>query len=269
VYVYSFGAPGHGKGVFDGVGRAIKNKVHSLIKATKTSDDGVPGVDFGYINNVTDVFQAIRHNFENSEHRVRRRAGSNSINHYKFFLYLMDENPIRRPEETFDQLHRILSNYQFTVNNIGIVYMRQCSCWCMQCMSKLMQSTLDWNDTCAIARCVFCEHETTNLYSFRKQSCHKQCGSGVESLRVIKDQRNEIAANLTHGDWMMFESPEPNVQPFWIGRALSKREGNNSCFNKESTTRRKNLMVNLPLDPGKYAVNVQWYNQRDIGSPLE
>ena len=86
MYVYSFGAPGHGKGVFDGVGGAIKNKVHSLIKATKTSDDGVPGVDSGYINNVTDVFQAIRHNFENSEHRVQRRAGSNSINRYKFFF---------------------------------------------------------------------------------------------------------------------------------------------------------------------------------------
>ncbi len=28
-------------------------------------------------------------------------------------------------------------------------------------------------------------------------------------------------------------------------------------------------MGNLPLDPGKYAVKVQWYNQRDIGSPLE
>jgi hypothetical protein len=151
VYLYSFGAPGHGKGVFDGVGGAIKNKVHSLIKATKTSDEGVPGVDYGYINNVTDVFQAIRHHFENSEHHVRRRAGSNSINHYKFFLYLIEENLIRCPEEMFDQLHRILSNYQFTVNNVGIVYMHQRSCLYMQCMSKLMQSTLDWNDTCAIA----------------------------------------------------------------------------------------------------------------------
>jgi hypothetical protein len=136
-------------------------------------------------------------------------------------------------------------------------------------MSKLMQSTLDWNDTCAIARCVSCEHETTNLYSFRKQSCHKQRGSGVESLRIIKNQRNKIAANLTHGDWMMFESPEPNVQPFWIGRAVSKSEWNNSCFYKNNTTRWKNLMGNLPLDPGKYAVNIKWYNQRDIGSSLE
>jgi hypothetical protein len=34
-YVYSFGAPGHGKGVFDDVGGANKNKVHILIKGTK------------------------------------------------------------------------------------------------------------------------------------------------------------------------------------------------------------------------------------------
>ena len=72
-----------------------------------------------------------------------------------------------------------------------------------------------------------------------------------------------------HGDWMMFESPEPNVQPFWIGRAVSKSEWNNSCFYKNNTTRRKNLMGNLPLDPGEYAVNVQWCNKQDIGSSLE
>lgn len=59
MYVYSFGAPGHGKGVFDGVGGAIKNKVHSLIKATKTTNEGIPGVDSGYINDIKDVFQAI------------------------------------------------------------------------------------------------------------------------------------------------------------------------------------------------------------------
>jgi hypothetical protein len=71
MYIPFGAAPGHGKGVFDGVGGAIKNKeVHSLIKATKTSDDGVPGVGSGYINNVTDVFQTICHHFENSEHRV-------------------------------------------------------------------------------------------------------------------------------------------------------------------------------------------------------
>jgi hypothetical protein len=113
VYVYSFGAPGHGKVVFDGVGVAIKNKVHSLIKATKTSDDGVPGVDYGYINNVTDVFQAIQHYFENSEDRVQRRAGSNSINHYKFFLFSLTR--IRLDIQKKDLIN--YTEFQATINS--------------------------------------------------------------------------------------------------------------------------------------------------------
>ncbi len=100
MYVYSFGAPGHGKGVFDGIGGAIKNKVHSLIKASKTSSGGVPGVDSGYIGTVDEVFQAIRYHFEDGDNRVRTRSGSNPINHYKFFSHLVADNPIRRPATT-------------------------------------------------------------------------------------------------------------------------------------------------------------------------
>ena len=36
-YFYSFWAPGHGKGKFDGLGGAMKNKVHSLIKGCKAA----------------------------------------------------------------------------------------------------------------------------------------------------------------------------------------------------------------------------------------
>ena len=36
MYVYSFGAPDNGKGIFDGIGGALKNKIHSLIKGAKT-----------------------------------------------------------------------------------------------------------------------------------------------------------------------------------------------------------------------------------------
>ncbi len=42
----------HGKGVFDGIGGAIKNKVHSLIKVSKMSSEGVPVVEGGYITSM-------------------------------------------------------------------------------------------------------------------------------------------------------------------------------------------------------------------------
>ena len=117
--VYSFGAPDHGKGVFDGIGGAIKNKVHSLIKASKTSSEGVPGVEGGYITDVNDVFQAVKYHFKNGENCVRTRAGSNPISHYKFFSHLMADTPIRRPteDEVFNSLEGISSNYQFVVHN--------------------------------------------------------------------------------------------------------------------------------------------------------
>ena len=270
-YVYSFGAPGHGKGVFDGVGGAIKNKVHSLIKATKTTNEGVPGVESVYINDVKDVFQAISHHFENSDNHVRKKAGGNPIDHFKFFLYLLcDNNPIQQLVEEFHQLIGISSNYQFAVNNVGCVYMRKRSCWCPACLSKLMQSTLTWGETCSIGNCISRQNETTTIYDFGKQSCRKQRGIGVGAMmHTIRQTRDEMVQNITHGDWVMFQSPEPNVQPFWIGRVVSKEEWSNACIYKNEATRRFALGGGVRLDRGKYAINVQWYTVRDAGCPLE
>jgi hypothetical protein len=61
-YVYSFGAPGHGKGVYDGLGGSMKTKVHNLIQGSKTGQ-AIPGTQSGYINNVEDVYVALRHYF--------------------------------------------------------------------------------------------------------------------------------------------------------------------------------------------------------------
>lgn len=43
--VWSFGAPGHGKGTFDGVGGVLKNKIHNLIKGTKTAIANIAGTE--------------------------------------------------------------------------------------------------------------------------------------------------------------------------------------------------------------------------------
>ena len=61
--MYSYGAPGHGKGEFDGLGGTFKNVIHGLIKSTKTSQRGIPGVESGYIQTVEDVFNALMTRF--------------------------------------------------------------------------------------------------------------------------------------------------------------------------------------------------------------
>ena len=56
---FLFRAPGHGKGVFNGLGGALKNRTHSLIRGTKTGGDTISGIDRGYIANVNDVYDAL------------------------------------------------------------------------------------------------------------------------------------------------------------------------------------------------------------------
>ena len=60
MYVYSFGAPGHGKGFFYGLVGAFKNKIHSLIQGTKSGGDKISGTSSGYISNVEDVHDALK-----------------------------------------------------------------------------------------------------------------------------------------------------------------------------------------------------------------
>lgn len=151
------------------------------------------------------MFDAVRHHFEHSENHVWKKADScSSISHYKFFLYLTGErHAIERPpnKEVFQTLNGISSNYQFIVNNVGIVYMRRCSCWCVQCMSKMLQSSLTWGETLFVSNCISSEHETTSIYNVEKQSCAKMQGVGIAAARVsINGQRNEITMRLNAGD---------------------------------------------------------------------
>jgi hypothetical protein len=86
---------------------------------------------------------------------------------------------------------------------------------------------------------------------------------------IMKLSKNEMVMNLVHGDWVMFKSPEPNVRPFWICRAVSRDEWNNACWYKNETEEIQVLTEDLPLHRGEYAINVQWYTQSDARSPLE
>ncbi len=67
-----------------------------------------------------------------------------------------------------------------------------------------------------------------------------------------------MASKLTPGSWMLFSSSDKD-QPFWLGRAMSKEEWSGACFWKNETTRAKKICAELTVQPGAYAINVQWY----------
>ena len=123
-YVYTFGAPGHGKGPYDGIGGRWKQKIDKVIESSMTQET-LSYTSSGYVQSVTDVFHTLVHHFGSDTNQVRDRqmAGRNPIHHYDFFLYTFDNDPILRPEESFDRLEGISSHYQFAVNNDSILFM--------------------------------------------------------------------------------------------------------------------------------------------------
>lgn len=209
-YVYSFGAPGHGKGCFDGIGGTFKHKVHNLIKSTKSSGQGIPGVESGYIGSVDEVIEALKHHFtgDGEDAQAQRKASKNPIYVYKFFLHKTNDNPIKRPTEKFIPLEQITKNYQFSVSGVGNVHMRNRSCWCMKCMQSFMKGSLEWPAMKSINGCSSSTLSTT-VYSFNKRECKKTEGVGVTTTRMDRmHDRYELASNLTHGDWMLFKGQD-------------------------------------------------------------
>ena len=108
--------------------------------------------------------------------------------------------------------------------------------------------------------------ENSRRISYGSEKLQHQIRYHPSTKKVTKA---EMVVNLTHGDWVMFKCPEPDVQPSWIGRAVSRDEWNNACWCQNETANLQVLSQDVPIHRGEYAINVQWYTQSHFGSPLE
>jgi hypothetical protein len=133
----------------------MKTKVHNLIQGSKTGQ-AIPGMQSGYINNVDCVYDALRHSFQSDCASIRKRS-RNSIDMLQLFKYVGNHNPIQCAEEEHKGLEKISSSYQFVVKSIGVVHSRTQSCWCMSCMSEMINGSLHWGADRHINKCISSE----------------------------------------------------------------------------------------------------------------
>jgi hypothetical protein len=165
-YVSSFGAPGHGKGVYDGLGGSMKTKVHDLIQGSKTGQ-AIPGMQSGYINNVENVYDALWHYIQSDCASICKWS-RNPIDMFQLFKYVGYHNPIQRAEEEHKELEKISSSYQFVVKSIGVVHSRTQNCWCMSCMSDMNNESLHWGADPPINKCISSEQQSSpTVYQFQ------------------------------------------------------------------------------------------------------
>ena len=272
-FVYSFGAPGHGKGPFDGIGGRWKNKIDQAMSTAQRKK--LEFTDTGYIENVRDVFKALDYYFGQSVKKDSQLAGKNPIGHYKFFCYLISENPISRPNETFETLDGITKQYQIVVKGEGVVYWRKRSCWCLSCTDSLFKGPLEWGQDYKSERCSTIQDQSTeygndktedSMYSFTKKSCPKTAGPGVAiQSQTITKNRNEVASQLTVGDFVLFRKIDDDIEPIWLGRIMSNPDwsGQGVYMNK---TRQRPSFQGVSIGRGEVGLYVMWYEKIDVMS---
>ena len=227
-YIYTFGAPGHGKGPWDGIGGRWKSKVDQCSSSSETQGR-LSYTNSGYIQSVKDVAMALQYHFKRGEQRHVQLAGKNPIHGYQFFMYTQDHNPIQRPTEFFKTLDGISSHYQFVVKDEGHLYMCLRSCWCLRCMKVLMDGALDWSDArYAVQGCDSMRSgknatdKSSSVYSFSRRECTKTSGPGVvQQVQRNRRDQNNLAAQLTVGKWALFAAPkDDDNQQIWLGQVI-------------------------------------------------
>jgi hypothetical protein len=272
-YVYSFGAPGHGKGPWDGVGGRWKSKVDQCSSSSETQGR-LSYTDSGYIQSVKDVFMALQYHFERGEQRDMQLAGKNPIHGYQFFMYTHDHNPIQRPTESFKTLEGISSHYQFVVKGEGHLYMRLRSCWCLPCMKELMDGALGWsNARYAVPGCDSMQSgtdataESPSVYSFSRRECTKTSGPGVvRQVQRNRRNRNDLAAQLAVGEWALFAAPnDDDDQQIWLGRIMSNPEWGGQGTRQNTTRRQHSYNGGMRVGPREAAMNIIWYESIGAG----
>ena len=151
----------------------------------------------------------------------------------------------------------ITKRYQIVVKTEGCIYWRKRSCWCLTCMGSLFQGSLEWgnnhdSDGCDLVTETLVGSES--MYCFEKKICQKTAGPGVavQSQSLTRD-RNEMAARLTVGDFVLFKQNDDEIEPIWLGRIMSNPEwqGQGVYHNK---SRRNITFDGTPVGRGEVVI---------------
>ena len=79
--------------------------------------------------------------------------------------------------------------------------------------------------------------------------------------------RNDMTKELKVGDWIIFQpGKDGGASGGWVGNAVSKSKWEDQCMHKNNTGRRQTVPGSVFLEKDDYAINVQHYITKEIGS---
>ena len=124
---WDYGCPGHGKGVWDGLGGLMKRNLrHCTVQKRVLSD-------FGLIKNWLDVRQHLQRTFETPEWKQAHQCST--VN--EFVVQGVAEFQRPSVDYEFEFVFGIRKNFSYCALRKYVVLQREWGCWCPACMHAL------------------------------------------------------------------------------------------------------------------------------------
>ena len=225
--VWHFGAPGHGKGVWDGLGGVLKNYIRQVQRSymsyverseessdEESSDEESSGdgsgdespslespikTSSGLITNAYDCYEQWVHHFGSVAWQERAEELSRAIRSFTF--YWAGDNDIKRPA-TFPEHSRVVgiqSSYQYFFRRAGEVLVRKAPCWCQACTrTSLVGPAALHGDDYHVIKC----HRRINdtYYEYESRCCKVLDGPGTgEPHKRANSHGHELAEGCGGG----------------------------------------------------------------------
>ena len=255
-FFWEFGAPGHGKGVWDGLGAWMKRTVRQDIIDHRTEMPTIQTAH-GTILSPAEVAEHLKNKFQTAAY-VQAHV-SKTINEV-IVEYTPTHEIVRpKPDHDFDRMPGMKKTFLFMPVSEGVTLQRKFACWCEPCMraSAPGEGSMD-----TVFRCTECSSDEQWIETSVQRT--DKTGVGNEKVRV-RNRARDLAQQLkghfaktTQPVWVAVQNRgEHDPDQYWIGRALSISKEHDLPGTVPGTGGR------VRYDKGDMEIAVEWFD-RDI-----
>lgn len=261
--VWEFGPPGHGKGVWDGIGAWMKRTVRQDVIDHSTANPTVLTSN-GHILSPAQVAEHLQARFQTNEFICTHLLST--INEV-IVEYTHTRQIVRpQPDHVYDSLPGMKKTFLFQAVREGVLLMRSFSCWCCACFRAwgAGMGTMDSN-----YHCQQCEslQLTWNEVSIERTDAAGISNMRKRSLAKARQLTKQLQAHFARSNvpvWVAVQNRgEEDQDQYWIGRAIRIEKVHSRIGSVEGTAGR------VRYDIGDCEIAVEWFERDEVSGGQE
>ena len=249
---WEFGAPGHGKGVWDGIGAWVKRTVRQDIVDHRPPTNRSVLTASGDILSPKQVAEHLKARFDNDEYvQQHLKATINQV----VVIYTDTSEIVRVTTNKYSQMPGMKKAFLWMAVREEVVLQRSFACWCPACMHASSPGEGTMNSNYAVADC------SSPSLTWKETVIAREDALGVANARTItrtyaRSLRDQLLGHFEHINtpvWVAVQNRgEDEPDQYWIGRATGAE-----VYKSDGTEGR------VRYNEGDAKVTVEWF-ERDL-----